>query len=194
MGKVIALVAKQRFTNSVMGANATKVYTSPEVVYINEDLMEVQPAYKLNGLTTVTEIDRAGGYNIYQVFQKPDEIEAQRNPATTDIMIKQVLQLALAGVGTTIASTLILKYLNEALTLGAGATDAGRLPTWVLNKVICTINNDASGDPFKIFPNLAGDQIDALGAGNAYSLAAGARVFHVAIAGNKWVTAVDKGR
>lgn len=194
MGKLISLVAASRMID---GGN-NKTFTTPEVVIVNEDLITVIPPNADGGLTTIIENSPKFGtkarINTYQVYQSPEEIEASRNPATTDVLIKQAIQLALAGVGTTIASTLILKYFNEMLTLGVGATDAARLPAWAKNKVVLVVNNDASGDPAKIFPNVVGDNINGQAGGAVYNVASGAAVFFIGTSTNTWTTAVNRGR
>jgi hypothetical protein len=190
MGKLIALVAKKKTIN---GGSPTN-YTTPEVVYVNDTMIKVRPGASATDLTTVEEVDAAGNVTVYQVYQKAQEIDVQRDPATTDVMLAQLKQLAVAGVGTTIASTLIMKYFNEMLTIGAGATEAGRLPTIVLNKCVCIVSNDAAGDAFKLFPNLNTETIDAGVAGAVKSIAAGSTLFLVATSATAWTTAVDRGR
>lgn len=197
MGKLIPLVAAQRMIN---GGNPKVFGLAPEVVFVNEDLITVIPPNVDNGLTTVIEhIPKAGGgqvVNEYLVYQTPEEVEVMRNPTTTDYALLQHKQVAVAGVGTTIATTLIMKAYNEITAIGAGATEAGRLPAYVANRCVYVVNNDASADPFKLFPNVVGESIDVGAGGAVYSQNAGTVRFYVALAAtpNKWTVAINRGR
>ena len=190
MGKIIPIVV----LSENEGGRNYKSYSRPIVKYINDEDLKILAPIAANGLTQVIE-QRPGGrsYN-YMTPIKPEDLEVLRNPATTDYALLSRKQVAVTGVGTSQATTLILRKYNELTTLGVGATDACKLPAApAINDCVCVINNDASGDALLIFPN-TGHAIDALSVNASYSLAANARVFLVYTATNKWQTALDYGR
>jgi hypothetical protein len=188
MGKQIPLVAKQRTLN---GGNIT-TYTKPTVVLVNEDLMQVVPGKTATDLTIVREASRDGDYVIeYLVYQRAQEIEFQRSLATTDLVAKQLGTAGITPAGTVQGGTAATKYFNEATTIGAGATDSITLGnTELINACKCMVNNDASGDPLKVFPPTGGTNNGAA-LNTAYSQAAGTTKFFVKTADLTWVLADD---
>lgn len=153
-----------------------QAWAKPRVVYINEDhIVDVITGSKSTSLTKVI-VEKEGKRETYLVFEKAIEIEAQRNPSTTDLIIKQQVAAGITPAGSVQGGTTLSKYFNEATTLGSGATDAVTLPVGTKNRAICIVNNDASGDALEVFPN-TGEKINN-GAANAKlvgDIASGAR-------------------
>lgn len=184
MGRIIALTAKSQ---------NGQAFAKPRVVYVQEDAMRLSPGSETSKGTKVEEILN-GQLVAFEVYEKAMQIEAARNPSSTDIYILQQVALALAGAGTTQGNgTAITKYLNEAKTIGAGATEAFDLPAATAGKVVVIINTDAAGDAAKLFP-AAGETINGAAANAVYSLAAGDRVHLVCVEDGAWVVADDYGK
>jgi hypothetical protein len=187
MGKIIPLVGYSR--------NGQVYKPKPRVVYINEDFITDMRSSTSTTYpwTHIVEKLPTGTENIFRVYEKLTEIEAQRNPLTTDLIVKQVLQVGVVGAGTTQgAGTAITKYFIETTTIGAGATEAFTLDTATVGEVKCIINNDASGDAAKIFPAV-GESINGAANNVVYSLPAGKRIHLVCLVAGKWVIADDFG-
>lgn len=184
MGRLILICAYSR--------NGQK-FTKARVQVVNEDNIAVSTPRKnrTTGMAQVVEKvqDRT---TVYRTYEKAIQIEAQRNPSSTDLVVKQQIAVGLVGAGTTQgAGTAITKYFNETLTIGAGATEAFVLPAATVGKVLYVINNDAAGDAAKIFPAV-GEFINAQAVNTVLSLAAGDRVCFVCpTTAGKWITADD---
>jgi hypothetical protein len=184
MGRIIALTAKSR-----NGQN----FASPRVVYVQEDAISVTPGTDaLKGTLVVEKLeDRTTTYRVYETAMA---IEAQRNPSSTDILVKQQIALALAGAGTTQgAGTALTKYFNEPTTIGAAATEAFTLPAATVGKVIVIVNNDAAGDAAKVFPAV-GEYHYGQAINTVLSIAAGDRIHLVCLEVGVWRIAVDRGK
>jgi hypothetical protein len=185
MGRLIALTAR------VMNG---QTYTKPRVVYVNEELIIVEPGGSASSRTKVTEKLTNGDKNIFEVYEKAMEVESARNPVSTDLYLKAYVASALAGAGTTQgAGTALAKYLNEALTIGAGATEAFTLPAATVGKVVVVLSNDAAGDAAKVFPAV-GEFINAQAVNTVYSVPAGSRAHFVCLATGYWTVAEDFGQ
>lgn len=186
MGRLVVLTAKK-----ING----QVLATPRVVYVQEEGMIVTPAdFRTDRGAKVTE--RIGNQkNVYEVYEKAIHIEAARNPATTDLYVKTHIAAALAGAGTTQgAGTAITKYLSEALTIGAGATEAFTLDAATVGKVRVILANDAANDAAKIFP-ASGEFINAQAVNTVLSVASPGRVHFVCVStAGKWITADDRGK
>ena len=184
MGRIIALTGKSR-----NGDN----FTRPRIVYVNDDAIQITGASKTGKGSRVTEKIQNES-NVSVVYEKAIQIEAARNPSSTDPYIKNHIALALAGAGTTQgAGTALTKYLNEALTIGAGATEAFVLPAATVGRLVVVINNDAAGDAAKVFP-ASGHKIDSLAINAAYSIPPNTRAHFVCLVAGAWVTAEDFGQ
>lgn len=186
MGRIIALTAKNR-----NGVNFTK----PRVVYLNEDLIMVTPGGESTDPTKVVEENQYGTKNTFLLYEKAMQIEVARNPATTDLYLKKLIASALAGAGTTQGAGTVLSalvYLNEALTIGAGATEAFVLPAATVGKVVVVLSNDAAGDAAKVFP-ASGEFINAQAVNTVLSIASGSRKHFVCLTTGVWTTADDYG-
>jgi hypothetical protein len=187
MGRLLALTAR-----TINGQTPTK----PRVIYVNEDHIKTKTRSKSSlgpGTRVIEKVENES--NDYIVYEKGMHIEAVRDPATTDVAKKQHIELAQAGVGSIQAGAKALtKYYNEALTLGAGATDAFVLPAATKGKVLIVINNDASGDPAEIFPAV-GEFINSQAVNTSLNVASGDRIHFVCPeTAGKWVTAEDFGK
>jgi hypothetical protein len=184
MGRIIALTAQSR-----NGENFTK----PRVVYLNEEHITIQSATE-GGKGTKVEERNDNEINTYVVYEKAIQIEVARNPSTTDIYLKNHYNAALAGAGTTQgAGTALSRYLNEALTIGAAATEAFVLPAATVGLVRVIINNDVAGDAAKVFPAVGGF-IDLQAVNTVYSIPANTRKHFVCKVAGTWVTADDFGQ
>lgn len=186
MGRIIPLTAK-----SINGQNLK----NPRVVYVNEDLITVEPGKDSASYTKVIESSAIAGNDktTYLVYEKAIHIETARNPSTTDIYLKKYVFTALAGVGSVQGGAQPLNgYLHEALTLGAGATDAFLLPAATPGKIVVVINNDVSGDNAEVFPAV-GDFINQLAVNVGLNVAAGTRRHFVCEVADYWKVAEDAG-
>ena len=184
MGRIIALTGKSR-----NGDN----FTRPRIVYVNDDAIQITGASKTGKGSRVTEKIQNES-NVSVVYEKAIQIEAARNPSSTDPYIKNHIALALAGAGTTQgAGTPLTKYLNEALTIGAAATEAFVLPAATVGRLVVVINNDAAGDAAKVFP-ASGHTIDGAAVNVVYSIPANTRKHFVCKVAGAWVTAEDFGQ
>jgi len=184
MGRLIALTAKSR-----NGQNFAK----PRVVYVQEDAISITPGSKTGkGTKVVEKLD--GRETTYIVYELAMQIEAQRNPSSSDVLVKQHLALGLTGAGTTqAAGTALTKYFNETTTIGAAATEAFRFPAATVGKVMVVVNNDAAGDAAKVFP--ADDEfINNQAVDTVYSISGGNRVHFVCLEAGKWTVADDFGK
>jgi hypothetical protein len=185
MGRIIALTGKSK--------NGEGNFTKPRVVYVNDDAISIQGASKTGKGTKITEKIQNES-NTYGVYEKAVQIEAARNPSTTDPYVKNHVNMALAGAGTTQgAGTALSKYLNEALTIGAAATEAFVLPVATVGMVRVVINNDVAGDAAKVFPAVGG-KIDDQAINTVYSIPANTRKHFVCLVAPNWVTAEDFGQ
>lgn len=186
MGRLIAITAKK-----VNGNELTK----PRVVYVNEDLIKVSTKTGTQGGSKVVEESPLGTKDTYEVYESAIQIEIARNPASTDLYLKKLVYSALAGTGTTQGAGTVLNplgYLHEALTIGAGATEAFVLPAATVGKVVVVLSNDAAGDAAKVFP-ASGEFINDQAVNTVYSMAAGTRAHFVCKVAGKWVVADDYG-
>ncbi|MGC3945341.1 MAG: hypothetical protein QM762_12645 [Chryseolinea sp.] len=185
MGRVIALTAK------VIDG---QTLSTPRVVYLQEDAIQISMPTKASRLTKVVET-LGNRTKTYFVYEKSMQIEAQRNPASTDVLVKQQIALAITAAGTAQGNGVALtKYFNEITTIGAAATEAVVLPAATVGKVVVVLNNDASGDAAKVFPAV-GEFINAQLVNTVLSIAAGDRVHFVCVdTAGKWITATDRGK
>ncbi len=186
MGRLIALTAKKINGN---------VLTTPRVIYVNEDLIKIDTRALSTGGSRVVEESPLGSRDTYEVYEKAIQIEVARNPATTDLYLKKLIASAIAGVGTTQGAGAVLNplvYLNEALTIGAGATEAFVLPAATVGKVVVVLSNDAAGDAAKIFP-ASGESINAQADDAVLSVASGSRKHFVCLTAGVWTVADDYG-
>jgi hypothetical protein len=185
MGRLIPLAAYSR---------NGQAYAKPRVVYVNEEFIKVVPGSKTTSKTKVIEALPGGELNTYVVYEKAIEIEAQRNPSTTDLIIKQQVAAGLAGAGTTQgAGTVLTKFFNEATTIGAAATEAFVMPAATAGRTVCFINNDVVADAAKIFP-ASGGTINGAAADAVYSQPGQQRRHFVCIVAGAWVVADDYGK
>lgn len=143
MGRLIPLAAY---------AKNAQVFAKPRVVYINEDhIVEVISGSKSTSLTKVV-VRKENVQEVFLVFEKAIEIETQRNPSTSDLIIKQNVQAGITPAGSVQGGTTLSKYFSEITTAGAGATDAVTLPVGTKNRCLCIVNNDADA-AVEVFPN-----------------------------------------
>lgn len=188
MGRLISVTAKSK---------NGQVFPRPKVVYLNEDRIRVSTAVVAGHTRRGTKIIEQNGntFDTYVVFETAFQIEVQRNPSTTDLLTKQQVAAGLPGAGTTQgAGTLISKYFSEALTIGAAATEAFRLPPMVPGDVYVLVNNDVSGDQAKLFPAV-GEFIEAQAVNTVYSLLTGKTIHLVCpTTAGKVIIADDFGR
>lgn len=196
MGRLIPIVVKTRSRN---GGKTPKIYASPTVVYVNEDLIQIQEPLTAGGFTVVKETLPSGEYTQYESYMKPLEIEVMRNPSSTDLYLKQLVTVSITPAGTVQGGTKATKFFSEATTVGAGATDSITLPSVAegapVGSVRCIVNNDAAADPLEIFPD-TGATLDgaAVNAGTLLVALGGTTKFFVRTGALAWVTAVDLGR
>lgn len=186
MGRIIALTAYSRDGQK---------FARPRVVYVQEATMEVVPASKEGKLTRVIEKDAAGyASSTYLVYESAMQVEAARNPSSTDIYIKQQVQLALAGAGTTQgAGTALARYLSEVTTIGDGATEAATLDAATVGKVRVVINNDTVvADDLRLFPAV-GHNFEGSAVNVVKSVPIGTRIHLVCLVAGTWVVADDFG-
>ncbi|MEJ7644295.1 MAG: hypothetical protein WKF87_06850 [Chryseolinea sp.] len=177
MGRLVAITAK-----SQNGDN----FVAPRVAYVSEDALGIKGSTRTGKGSQV--IDKTHRFIVYE---RAVEIEAARNPSTTDIYVKSHIAVALAGAGTTQAgATPLTKYLNELLTIGAGASDAFVLPAATVGKVIVVINNDVAGDAAKIFPAV-GQFHKGQAVNTSYSVPGFTRKHFVCMELGVWTAAVD---
>lgn len=91
--------------------------------------------------------------------------------------------------GTQAAAVLLVSALSRIITVGT-AGDSVALPASYPSSVI-TVTNSAAANALNIFPNIGGtgtEQINALGANAAFSLAAGKTVDFVCYTAGQWFT------
>ena len=186
MGRLLTLTAK-----TCDGQD----YFTPRVIYAQEDTISVDTARGTgtNKTTKVTE-KLSNRTRAYQVYEKAMQIEAQRNPSSTDILVKQQIKTGLAAAGATQGAGLALTaYMNEVTTGTAGSADGVVLPAATLGKVIVVINNHATA-AIKVYPAVG--EFIGTGLVNIHvSLAAGARAnFVCTTTVGKWVQAIDRGQ
>lgn len=143
MGRLITLAAYSK---------NGQAFAKPRVVYINEDhIVDVIAGSKSTSLTKVI-VRKENIQEVFKVFEKAIEIETQRNPSTTDLIIKQNVQAGITPAGSVQGGTTLSKYFNEVTTAGAAATDAVTLPVGTKNRCLCIVNNDADA-AVEVFPN-----------------------------------------
>lgn len=186
MGRLVALTAKKVNGNTL---------TRPRVVYVNEELIKIATKANTQGGSKVVETGPDGSRDTYEVYESAIQIEIARNPASTDLYLKKLVASALAGAGTTQGAGTVLSplvYLNEALTIGAGATEAFVLPAATVGKVVVVLSNDATGDAAKIFP-ASGEFINDQAVNTVFSMPAGTRAHFVCTVAGKWRIADDYG-
>ncbi len=185
MGRLVALTAKQ-----LNGQNFSK----PKVVYVNDDaIMAIVPSIKSGRGCRVVE-KKQNATNVYVVYETAMQIEAARNLASTDTLVKQHIALALAGVGTTQGAGLVLtKFFNEATTIGAAATEAFVLPAATVGKVVQFCNNDVVADAAKVFPAV-GEFINSQAVNTVLSIPGQQTKHFVCLVLGKWTVADDFGR
>lgn len=92
-----------------------------------------------------------------------------------------------AAAGNSLATATDLTADFNAVT-GADGTKAVSLPAPVVNKVVTIINTDAS-NALPVYPDAAGTQINALGAGNAFTITAGQTATFVCRSATLWYVA-----
>lgn len=186
MGRLIAVTAKSR--------NGNETYAKPRVVYVNEDMIKVtSPSKTSPGLSKIIEESAYGEKDTYLVYEKAMQIEAARNPSSTDIFVKQQIELSIAALGANqAAAAAITKYLSEIDEATAGSADGVRLPAATVGKVHTIINNHATVT-IDVFPAV-GDFIDSAAVDVATSIAPGDRKTFVCLVADYWVTAEDFGK
>lgn len=180
------------------------IFAGPRVVSVMEEaISEIIPANNVagvvnKGLTKVKcKSSLATPYpgEDYTVYEAPLEIEAARNPASTDLYVKQAIDAALTAAGTVQGTALALtKYLNEITTNDVGTNDGVKLPAAVIGKVVVIINTNSAGavkGALKVYP-ATGEFIDSLAVNINTTVARGARAAFVCpTTTGKWVTATD---
>lgn len=170
-----------------------QAYTKPRVHSVLEnDITQVIPG-TANKLTAVKTKKSGTGDpgTTHIVYEAPTEIEAARNPASTDIYLKAKIKVGLVAVGTTQGGAAITTgYINEYTTVTTGSAEAITLPAATVGKVVVIINNGAGiAQPFPA----TGEFIDA-GAVNVVGAAIPSgtrRHFVCPTTAGKWVTADD---
>lgn len=185
MGRIIALTAKS--------LNGQDYRVRPRVVYVQEDNIQITPPSKNSKVTRVTE-KIENETNVYQVYEKGMQIEAMRNPSSTDLLVKQQIALGLAGVGITQASARPLPaYFNETLENSPNVDEAFKMASAILNKVVVVVNNDPNNNAAKIFPQV-GESFSGQLTNAAFSLAGRDRIHFVCLVAGKWTLADDFGK
>ena len=92
-----------------------------------------------------------------------------------------------AAAGTVLGDATALTAEFNAVTGATGATGV-KLPTEAANEIVVVINTNASNS-LLIYPSAAGSQINALGAGNAFTLTPGQVAMFVGRSATLWYTA-----
>ena len=186
MGRLLTLTAK-----TCDGQD----YTIPRTIYAQEDAIVIDTARGTgtNKTTKVTE-KLANRTRAYQVYEKAMQIEAQRNPASTDILVKQQIKTGLSAAGATQGAALALTaYMSEVTTATAGSADGVVLPAATLGKTMVVINNAATA-PVKVYPAV-GEFIGSALVNVSVSIAAGSRAsFVCTTTAGKWIQAIDRGQ
>lgn len=180
MGRLIALTATK------IGA---EVLSTPRVVYVNDSFIIVTPGQ--NGFTKVVESDN-GRTKTFLVLESALEIEAARNPSSTDIYLRGKINTELTATGANQGAALALtKYLNEVDDGTATSADGVKLVAAVKGVVQVVINNATFA--LDVWPN-TGDSIGSGAANAGTTLAAGKRAHYVCLANGKWTLAEDFGQ
>lgn len=189
MGKIFGIPV----TSSDRNGRRVESYSTPTVLYVNDDELLIDPPYTTGGVSIVTEFRKGGQERSFKTTVKPDDLEVLRNPTTTDYALTSRRQVAQSANGTTNATTLTLKQYNEITTITAASAEACKLPVDpTVNDTICVVNNHATAT-LKVFPGV-GDFINALAVNISYDVLPGKRVFFVCTSADHWKTATDTGR
>lgn len=170
-----------------------QAFTKPRVVSLMEnDFDRIIPG-TVNKLSAVKLMKSGTGEpgETHIVYEAPTEIEAARNPASTDIYLKAKIKVGLTAVGTVQGGLqLTTGYINELTTVTTGSAEAVTLPAATVGKVVVIINNGAGiAQPFPT----TGEFIDS-GLVNAVggAIPSGTRRHFVCpTTAGKWVTADD---
>lgn len=186
MGKMIPLTAKSK---------NGQVFAVPTVVYVQEDRLKL----------TTTTVAKAGMTRVihfmdndsdtFVVYEKASEIEAMRNPLTTDIVAKQKLEVAqtAAANNTQASAKAITTYLNEFTTIAAGATDSAILDAATLGKTRVVVNNDTVvTDILNLFPAV-GEKFSDVAINGRKQVAPRGRIHLVCLVAGVWTVAKDLG-
>lgn len=183
MGRLTAVVARY------FGAQK---YAKPRVVYLNDEFLQVTPGKRTDGLTVVRERNRNALDRTFKVYEQALEIEAARNPSTTDIYVKSKIGAALSSLGANQGAALALtKYLNDVTGGTTGTADGVKMPAATVGAVCVIVNSVAF--TLKVYPS-TGEFIDALAVNINDTLVAGARASYVCDVAGTWIRAVDYGQ
>ncbi|RJP48713.1 MAG: hypothetical protein C4586_08320 [Anaerolineaceae bacterium] len=90
----------------------------------------------------------------------------------------------LAATGNSLATAADITADTTVVT-GADGTKAVSLPVPAVNKIVMVINSNAS-NALPVYPDAAGTQINALGAGNAFTITAGQMAIFVCRSATLW--------
>jgi hypothetical protein len=179
MGRLIALTAKKKNAES---------YSTPRVIYVNDDLISVIPGS--DGFTKVIE-GAEGRVSTYIVFESVMEIEAARNPAATDIYVKNKIGAALSALGANAAAALDLtKYVNDVTGGTTGSADGVQLKAATVGAVQVVINSNTFA--LDVWPQ-TGENINGAADDAVYALAANTRKHFVCEVEGEWKVAEDYG-
>jgi hypothetical protein len=168
-----------------------QAFSAPRAVYVNDDLISVQAVG--SGKTRIIESLPNGNKNTYEVYEKAQQIEALREPLTTNLVNKQQIAVSLGALGANQGAALgLTKYFNEVTTATASSADGVRLPVATAGAVHMVVNNHASV-VLDVFPATDGT-IDGGAANAAVTLNPGDRKTFVCDVAGAWKTVVDYGK
>jgi len=183
MGRLTALVARYRGADKL---------SKPRVIYVNDEFLQVTPGKRTDGLTVIRERNRNALDRTFKVYEQAEEIEAARNPSTTDIYVKGKIGAGLSSLGANQGAALALtKYLNDVTGGTTGTADGVKLPAAVVGAVCVIVNSVAF--TLKVYP-ATGEFIDALAVNINDTILAGVRASFVCDVTGKWIRAVDYGQ
>ncbi len=137
-----------------------------------------------------TQIQIAG--ERVRVAEKPFDLEALADLASTDLIISQRVAAAVAALGAAQGDGYdVIKFLTEITTATASSADGVDLPAAVEGGVRCLINNNATVT-LDLFP-ASGENFDGGTANVAVTLAPAERKHFYCATDGRWDTVVDNG-
>lgn len=177
-----------------------QAFSKPRVISVMEEtITEVIPASpsSVNPKRTMVKVKGAGNQGAgtpganHLVFESPQEVEAARNPASTDIFLKAKVKAGLSAAGNSSqgSATALVGYINELTTVTTGSADSVKLPAATVGKVVVIINNGAG--IAQVYP-ATGETIDGAAANAAGTpIASGTRQTLACRVLGAWITADD---
>lgn len=176
----------QKIIPLVVLARKSGVLTTPEVDYFNFEGLQDISVDAVHG----TQIQILG--EKVTIAEKPFDLEALADLASTDVIISQRVDAGVSALGTNQATAYdIIKFLTEVDDATADTADGLAIPDALVGAVHCVINNDTLVT-LDIFPQ-SGENFDGGTADIAVTLAPYERKhFYCAIEG-QWDTVADAG-